>query len=92
MVVSINILTIVQVVEMIALCVFFIFLFAKKDELSGHVVRLLTSAVLSITNILEIPMLVQEDKSYILSLLLAIIWILDVIMYSIKAGIKIGEE
>lgn len=84
----VDILTVLQGVEMIALVVFIVFLFIKNDELSGHVVRVVSSSVLSIANILAIPLLIQADKSYILNVVVAIIWLFNVIAWSIKIGKK----
>lgn len=84
----VDILAVLQEVEMIALVVFIVFLFIKNDELSGHAVRVVSSSVLSIVNILEIPLLIQADKSYIVDVVLAIIWLLNAIAWSIRFGKK----
>lgn len=86
---NISVLTVFDVLKFISLVVWTVFLFVKKNELSGYVVRLITASSLCTLNILLIPEYIKADKTYIPSVVLAIIWLMCVVVCSMEIGMAI---
>lgn len=86
---NISVLTVFGILKFISLVVWTVFLFVKKNELSGYVVRLITASSLCTLNILLIPEYIKAEKTYIQSVVLAIIWLMCVVVCSMEIGMAI---
>lgn len=80
--------TILLIFDGIALLLLTIFLFVQKDTLSGDIVRLVSCTIVVITNVLQIPYDIKNDNNYVLTIIIIILFLLDIINYSIKIGKK----
>lgn len=88
MVVSIDIYSVLTVVELIVVLIFGVFIFFKRNEILGIVMRLITSIILMTINVFQIPMEIQMDKSYGMTIFLVIMWCVDAIMAAYDLGKK----
>ena len=86
MVVSFDIYAVLNVVELIVVLIFGVFIFYKKNETLGRVMRLITSSILLIINVFQIPMEIQLDKSYGLTIFLIILWFIDALSATYYLG------
>ena len=88
MVVSIDIYSVLTVVELIVVLIFGVFIFFKRNEILGIVMRLITSIILMTIYVFQIPMEIQMDKSYGMTIFLVIMWCVDAIMAAYVLGKK----
>lgn len=88
MLVSIDIYTVLNVVELIVVLIFGVFVFFKRNDKLGIVMRLITSVILLTINVFQIPMEIQMDKSYGMTIFLVIMWCVDAIMAAHDLGKK----
>lgn len=86
MVVSFDIYAVLNVVELIVVLIFGVFIFWKRNETLGRVIRLITSSILLIINVFQIPMEIQMDKSYGLTIFLIILWFIDALSATYDLG------
>ena len=86
MVVSFDIYAVLNVVELIVVLIFGVFIFYKRNETLGRVMRLITSSILLIINVFQIPMEIQLDKSYGLTIFLIILWFIDALSETYYLG------
>ena len=86
MVVSFDIYAVLNVVELIVVLIFGVFIFYKRNETLGRVMRLITSSILLIINVFQITMEIQLDKSYGLTIFLIILWFIDALSATYYLG------
>ena len=86
MVVSIDIYAISSMIELIALLIFGIFVFVKREETLSRIMRLITSSILLIINVFQIPMEIQIGRSYTLTIIFIFIYFADAIYNAYVLG------
>ena len=86
MVVSFDIYAVLNVVELIVVLIFGVFIFFKRQETFNKVIRLITTSILLIINVFQLPMEIQMDKSYGLTIFLIIIWFINALMVTYDLG------
>lgn len=86
MVVSFDIYAVLNVVELIVLLIFGVFIFFKRQETFNKVIRLITTSILLIINVFQLPMEIQMDKSYGLTIFLIIMWFINALMVTYDLG------
>ena len=86
MVVSFDIYEVLNVVELIVVLIFGVFIFYKRKETFNKVIRLITTSILLIINVFQLPMEIQMDKSYGLTIFLIIIWFVNALMVTFDLG------
>lgn len=86
MVVSFDIYAVLNVVELIVVLVFGVFVFFKRRETLGKVIRLITTSVLLIINVFQIPMEIHLEKSYAMTIFLIIIWLINALGVAYDLG------
>lgn len=85
-VVSFDIYAVLNVVELIVLLIFGVFIFFKRQETFNKVIRLITTSILLIINVFQLPMEIQMDKSYGLTIFLIIMWFINALMVTYDLG------
>ena len=88
MVVSIDVYAVLNVIELIVVLIFGVFIFVKRDETLGKTMRLITSAILLIINVFQIPMQIQIGESYTLTIILIFLWF----VYALFAAYGLGKD
>ena len=86
MVVSIDVYAVLNVVELIVVLIFVVFIFVKRDETLGRTMQLITSAILLIINVFQIPMQIQIGESYTLTIFLIFLWFVDALYDAYSLG------
>ena len=86
MVVSIDVYAVLNVIELIVVLIFGVFIFVKRDETLGKTMRLITSAILLIINVFQIPMQIQIGESYTLTIILIFLWFVDALLAAYGLG------
>lgn len=86
MVVFFDIYAVLNVVELIVLLIFGVFIFFKRQETFNKVIRLITTSILLIINVFQLPMEIQMDKSYGLTIFLIIMWFIYALMVTYDLG------
>ena len=86
MVVSIDVYAVLNVIELIVVLIFGVFIFVKRDETLGKTMRLITSAILLILNVFQIPMQIQIGESYTLTIILIFLWFVDALFAAYGLG------
>ena len=86
MVVSFDIYEVLCVVDVGACLVQFLFLFFRKDETWTKVVRLVLVSGMVLINLFQIPMEIQMDKSYGLSIALVILGFVYALIITFELG------
>ena len=86
MVVSIDVYAVLNVIELIVVLIFGVFIFVKRDETLGKTMRLITSAILLIINVFQIPMQIQIGVSYTLTIILIFLWFVDALFAAYGLG------
>ena len=86
MVVSIDVYAVLNVIELIVALIFGVFIFVKRDETLGKTMRLITSAILLIINVFQIPMQIQIGESYTLTIILIFLWFVDALFAAYGLG------
>lgn len=86
MVVSIDVYAVLNVIELIVVLIFGVFIFVKRDETLGKTMRLITSAILLIINVFQIPMQIQIGESYTLTIILIFLWFVDALFAAYDLG------
>lgn len=86
MVVSFDIYAVLNVVELIVVLIFGVFIFFKRQEIFNKVIRLITTSILLIINVFQLPMEIQLEKSYGLTIFLIIMWFLNALMVAYDLG------
>lgn len=86
MVVFFDIYAVLNVVELIVLLIFGVFIFFKRQETFNKVIRLITTSILLIINVFQLPMEIQMDKSYGLTIFLIIMWFIIALMVTYDLG------
>lgn len=86
MVVSFDIYAVLNVVELIVVLIFGVFIFFKRQETFNKVIRLITTSILLIINVFQLPMEIQMDKSYGLTIFLIIMWFINALMVTYDLG------
>ncbi len=86
MVVSIDVYAVLNVIELIVVLIFGVFIFVKRDETLGKTMRLITSAILLIINVFQIPMQIQIGESYTLTIILIFLWFVDALFAAYGLG------
>lgn len=81
--VSFGIYDILFFVELALAIEFLFLLFFKSEKKWNKVIRIIVGSILSILYIVEIPMKAAMNKSYLWSVVLSIIWLLNVIITSL---------
>ena len=80
--VDVDFFTVIFLIVVVNLVIFIISI--KNDKKVGLVIRVVTSTALAIAHILAL-----ERSSYIIDVVAAIIWIINIIAWSIKLGQKL---
>lgn len=88
MVVSIDVYAVLNVIQLIVVLIFGVFIFVKRDETLGKTMRLITSAILLIINVFQIPMQIQIGESYTLTIILIFLWF----VYALFAAYGLGKD
>ena len=88
MVVSIDVYAVLNVIKLIVVLIFGVFIFVKRDETLGKTMRLITSAILLIINVFQIPMQIQIGESYTLTIILIFLWF----VYALFAAYGLGKD
>ena len=88
MVVSIDVYAVLNVIKLIVVLIFGVFIFVKRDETLGKTMRLITSAILLIINVFQIPMQIQIGESYTLNIILIFLWF----VYALFAAYGLGKD
>ena len=86
MVVSIDVYAVLNVIGLIVVLIFGVFIFVKRDETLGKTMRLITSAILLIINVFQIPMQIQIGESYTLTIILIFLWFVDALFAAYGLG------
>ena len=86
MVVSIDVYAVLNVIELIVVLIFGVFIFVKRDETLGKTMRLITSAILLIINVFQIPMQIQIGESYTLTIILIFLCFVDALFAAYGLG------
>ena len=86
MVVSIDVYAVLNVIKLIVVLIFGVFIFVKRDETLGKTMRLITSAILLIINVFQIPMQIQIGESYTLTIILIFLWFVDALFAAYGLG------
>ena len=86
MVVSIDVYAVLNVIELIVVLIFGVFIFVKREETLGKTMRLITSAILLIINVFQIPMQIQIGESYTLTIILIFLWFVDALFAAYGLG------
>ena len=86
MVVSFDIYEVLDVVELIVVLIFGVFIFFKRQETFNKVIRLITTSILLIINVFQLPMEIQMDKSYGMTIFLIIMWFINALMVTYDLG------
>lgn len=86
MVVSFDIYEVLNVVELIVVLIFGVFIFFKRKETFNKVIRLITTSTLLIINVFQLPMEIQMDKSYGMTIFLIIMWFVNALMVTYDLG------
>ena len=86
MVESIDVYAVLNVIELIVVLIFGVFIFVKRDETLGKTMRLITSAILLIINVFQIPMQIQIGESYTLTIILIFLWFVDALFAAYGLG------
>ena len=86
MVVSIDVYAVLNVIELIVVLIFGVFIFVKRDETLGKTMRLITSPILLIINVFQIPMQIQIGESYTLTIILIFWWFVDALFAAYGLG------
>ena len=87
MVVSIDIYGLLNIVQLIVCNVYLLFfIFFRRSETWNKILRLCFISVLLLINLFQIPMEVQLDKSYGLSIFLVILWFINALMLTFELG------
>ena len=86
MVVSFDIYAVLNVVELIVVLIFGVFIFFKRQETFNKVIRLITSSILLIINVFQLPMEIQLEKSYDFTIFLIIMWLLNALIVAYDLG------
>lgn len=88
MVVSFDIYEVISVIELITLIPFGIFIFLHRNETHARVVRLVCSSLLLIFNLVQIPMEIQMGKSYVMTMVLVVMWFI----YALTTTFSLGKD
>ena len=86
MVVSFNIYEVLSVINLIVCLVYFPFIFFRRNETWNRVLRLSLMSVSMLINLFQIPMEVQMGKSYVLSIVIVILWFSNALMTTFDLG------
>lgn len=86
MVVSFDIYEVLNVIELLALIPFGVFIFLHREETHARVVRLVSASILLILNLVEIPMQIQMGESYVMSIVLVIMWFINALTATFSLG------
>lgn len=86
MVVTIDLGLVLSVVELIACIAYLVFLFVGKEETYSKVIRTATASAIVVINAFQIPMDIQMEKSYVLSIAMVIIWLINVVISAVSLG------
>ena len=86
MVVSFDIYAVLDFVELIVCIVYLPFIFFRRNETWNSVLRLSLASALLFINLFQIPMEIQMDKSYVMSIVLVSLWFINALTLSFKLG------
>ena len=80
MMVSFDIYAVLNVIELIVVLVFGVFIFVKREETYNKVIRLICVCILFLINVFQLPMEIQMEKSYALTIFLIILWFVNILL------------
>ena len=86
MVVSFDIYGLLNIVQLIVCIVYLLFILFRRSETWNKILRLCFISVLLLINLFQIPMEVQLDKSYGLSIFLVILWFINALRLTFELG------
>lgn len=84
--VSFDIYAVLNVIELIVVLVFGVFIFVKREETYNKVIRLICVCILFLINVFQLPMEIQMEKSYALTIVLIILWFVNIASIAFELG------